>query len=584
MIKPRYHLIQKIIILLLALLIPAFCLNFYSLYKANHKLEQQTLLSIHSANTSYIKKLDEDFQQLYHIDYNLQSNYNWIKFSERISSMSVYDKGQYINTLRNQLTLINAISPLLESANIYFPDIGRIYRSSPNIYGSFSQLDSESTAKLNTLFQQRPYLQYYTDPVSKEKTLSLLIPPSSTAVDYRIILTLSIDTLRKSMESNCGVYSEDYYLFLTEDGLTLSNMNTSHLSEVQGQSDSIREESLTQPYLLLSMDDRLYYVFCYQLTYSGSLYIRLIPAAAILNVIPSSYYMIGFFCLLLLLACIIFFFGIYTMVHKPLTRLTGAFKKVEQGDFHIQVEQKGKSDFAYLFYGFNHMVHKLNTLIEENYTQAVLLQKAELQQLQAQINPHFLYNSFFMLQRMILLAPGQAQDIAGALARYFQYITRNSNELITLSAEYNHAKDYIYIQEMRFMGRIRIELEDLPESFAAIPVPRLILQPLLENAFKYGLDNRTENGLLRISFETSNTNLKIIIEDNGTELDEAALEALILKLSTSKEKGYSGEMTGIHNIQKRLVIFTRNNTPLTVFRSSLGGLGVAIILENTAGK
>ena len=90
------------------------------------------------------------------------------------------------------------------------------------------------------------------------------------------------------------------------------------------------------------------------------------------------------------------------MVHKPLSKLTDAFDEVEHGNFQVQIIQTGNDDFAYLYHAFNNMALKLSRLIERDYNQKLLLQKAEMKQLQAQINPHFLYNTFIMLQRMIL--------------------------------------------------------------------------------------------------------------------------------------------------------------------------------------
>ena len=153
------------------------------------------------------------------------------------------------------------------------------------------------------------------------------------------------------------------------------------------------------------------------------------------------------------------------MVHKPLSKLTDAFDEVEHGNFQVQIVQTGNDDFAYLYHAFNNMALKLSHLIERDYNQKLLLQKAEMKQLQAQINPHFLYNSFFMLQRMIRFEPEEASQIANALASCFRYITKNSMDHVTLAEEYAHMKNYVYIQGLRFAGRIQIDLEELPYRF-----------------------------------------------------------------------------------------------------------------------
>lgn len=267
------------------------------------------------------------------------------------------------------------------------------------------------------------------------------------------------------------------------------------------------------------------------------------------------------------------------MVHKPLSKLTDAFDEVEHGNFQVQIIQTGNDDFAYLYHAFNNMALKLSRLIEQDYNQKLLLQKAEMKQLQAQINPHFLYNSFFMLQRMIRFEPEEASMVANALASCFRYITKNSMDHVTLAEEYAHMKNYVYIQGLRFAGRIQIELEELPDCFSSLSVPKLILQPILENAFQYGLKNKMCDGLIRVRFLSKEHSLLMIIEDNGEELSDELLTTLQKKLQDSAHSSAGVEMSGILNIQRRLHIFSNDRDTLEISRSLLGGLCATIMLH-----
>lgn len=150
---------------------------------------------------------------------------------------------------------------------------------------------------------------------------------------------------------------------------------------------------------------------------------------------------------------------------------------------------------------------------------------------------------------------------------------------VTLETEYEHAKTYAYIQGLRFAGRIQIEFEDLPAAYRNLTVPKLILQPLLENAFNYGLNNKVENGLLKVHFLHSKESLTIIVEDNGEELTDESLQSLEDKLNTAKDTSADCEMTGLLNIQRRLAIFSDYTYSLTISRSGMGGLCVSICLR-----
>ena len=120
-----------------------------------------------------------------------------------------------------------------------------------------------------------------------------------------------------------------------------------------------------------------------------------------------------------------------------------------------------------------------------------MIQRAELKQLQSQINPHFLFNSYFLLHRLIKSRNFErAVEISKNMGTYFQFITRNASDTVSLLREYEHAEIYADIQSLRFEGRIAVEVEPLPLCCQSIMVPRLIIQPSIENAFAHRLENK----------------------------------------------------------------------------------------------
>ncbi len=197
-------------------------------------------------------------------------------------------------------------------------------------------------------------------------------------------------------------------------------------------------------------------------------------------------------------------------------------------------------------------------------------------QLQSQINPHFLYNSYFMLHRMI---KQQDWERAGRFSRYmgeyFRYITRSAQQTLPLSREVEHARIYAEIQGMRFDGRIRVEFGDLPEQLKEMNVPKLILQPILENAFEHGMREKIADGLVRVQFEMEGFGCRIQVEDNGEELTDERLEALRASLDAPE-----GEMTALRNIHRRLNIVLPQCGGIHLSRSPLGGLQVTLVIQD----
>ena len=141
-----------------------------------------------------------------------------------------------------------------------------------------------------------------------------------------------------------------------------------------------------------------------------------------------------------------------------------------------------------------------------------------------------------------------------------------------LQTEYNHAKTYLQIQQMRFWNRLSVDLEDFPKNAEKITVPRLILQPILENAFNHGVRNLPENGLIRLRFNQKENNLHIIIDDNGN-IDDKIIHKLSEKLQNNES---IRETTGPINIHKRLQLTFGMEYGITLGKSDLGGLMVDI--------
>ena len=154
--------------------------------------------------------------------------------------------------------------------------------------------------------------------------------------------------------------------------------------------------------------------------------------------------------------------------------------------------------------------------------------------------------------------------------------------MVDLEEENGHADIYAQLQGMRFEGRIRIVYEKLPEAYKRVAVPRLTIQPILENAFGHGLENRETDGLLQISFHAGERegDFCIRVEDNGESLSEAELNALQEEFRRQPRDEKMQEVTGLVNINRRLQLFYGEEYGLYLSRSALGGLCVDIKIRD----
>ena len=269
---------------------------------------------------------------------------------------------------------------------------------------------------------------------------------------------------------------------------------------------------------------------------------------------------------------------LYAIVRTPLRRLRMALKAVEKGNLDQRLPRTMISDFQYVNDQFNAMGTRLEDLVDREYKLHLLHMRAELRQLQYQINPHFLYNTYFTLRALLEEEETeQASVFADLLGRYLKYATSSEREYATLDEEIRHAKNYAEIQQIRFSQRVNLQWEIDPERHHDLKVPKLILQPLIENAFEHGLKRVLEGGIIRVSLEEAD-GVIIHVEDNGRTLTDERLEELAARLQQNSQQD-GEDCVALLNIHRRLRILFGDQSGLTVSRSDLGGLKTTVTIR-----
>lgn len=278
-------------------------------------------------------------------------------------------------------------------------------------------------------------------------------------------------------------------------------------------------------------------------------------------------------CVLLCGAALVLFITFRHFFNKPYAKLLGAMNEVSRGNFDVRLDDKISSDFQYIYDGFNYMTSSVSGYIEENYRQKVMRTESEFKALQAQINPHFLYNCFANIRSFCKM--GDIESVAlmtENLSKLFLYITRNAAPIVPLCNEAENLQNYLQIQQMRFGDRVLVEVQELPEEFRDVPIPKLCLQPIAENAYKYAFADKDSGGIFRVGYAVSGNELSITLEDNGDVSDRQIAE--IARSLTD-----AAETSGIVNVSRRLQHYADGYGRVEVTRSSLGGLCVTLRLN-----
>ena len=259
------------------------------------------------------------------------------------------------------------------------------------------------------------------------------------------------------------------------------------------------------------------------------------------------------------------------MVHKPIRKIIKAFKGVETGCYNVQLSGDETEEFSYLYEAIGNIMEKLKKSMQAEYEQRIALQKSEIKQYQLQINPHFLYNGFYNIQRM---CSNKQYDkvviLSKKLASYYRYITRNGIYFVPLAEELKHMQDYIDIQSIRFQDRIAVYHDYDPQSLPDLQVPRLIFQPIIENIYEHAFDAISSDNKITIQMQADPSHLYCRIEDCGGGMPEETMAQLNEWLKT--DTGYV-ECTGILNVNKRLKLHYGPNSGIT-YSNRENGVGV----------
>ncbi|MCA1030933.1 histidine kinase [Bacillus timonensis] len=266
----------------------------------------------------------------------------------------------------------------------------------------------------------------------------------------------------------------------------------------------------------------------------------------------------------------------------PIKRLIDNIKMIESGKLEVDFDSLGNDEFGLLGNHFKSMINRINHLITREYRLEIENKSNQLKVLQSQINPHFLYNAFQSIGTLSLKHKvPEIYSLLTSLSSIMRYSMNMEEDLVPLSKEINHVQAYLKLQKQRFEEKFDYELE-CDDEVSDVLVPKMILQPLVENYFKHGYKQDHEIGKVIIRCNPYNDKLiKIEVEDNGHGLSENEVIKINQKLQTSNDHSHLGENIGLSNINYRLQIYYGTSSQMKLKRSIGDGLLVELFIPNS---
>lgn len=314
-----------------------------------------------------------------------------------------------------------------------------------------------------------------------------------------------------------------------------------------------------------------YYVFSAQSPTTGWTTVGFVSRAFILADLRN------LFLVTLAMIIVIVFFAVYLSLlfsnffSGRIKSVTTAMGDVSRGNLSVRMKPDPNPEFNELSTHFNEMVRKVDLLIDSEYRSQLLKNQAELKMLQAQINPHFLYNTLnVMFWKAQIAEQDDIAQLAVSLANLFHSSIDRNLDYITIAEELQIINDYLFIQKMRYQDKIVVDLS-IDRDILQVTIPKLILQPIVENAFVHGIETSKGNGKIVISGKIEGDNIIFTVVDNGRGMDSDAASRLLFD---QEEKSYQGCL----NVHKRLQLVYGSPYGLSIHSILRKGTTVTITL------
>lgn len=567
--KYRLNIFNKILIMVMLLLIPILLLYSFSNRTANQVIQEEIQSSNLNHLTFFLYQIDSAIENLSmfpvilsldpHIREYVQRRGTTAAESLKAESRITEKLGlqSVSSSWSNDLTLYIPKDRKVVSTNIYLNGAGRNRSWQDRIHMSWAYERDESRGEPADTFVREIGEPTNVRSFSQANAVYQIRFPVQNISNL-------LDVSKKDKQSDPFFYHPEHDPILNSSSQRSTVAAIKEMLQGQTLADSGQQRIVIDEQQVL-----VSYVKSRQL---GWYLVDYVPEQRILSPITKTRNLFYGSMGLLLVMSVLASFLLYRNVQIPIKNIIRSVQRMKRGDLSARINYRSKNEFQYLIQRFNEMAEQIQKLVEVVYAEKISSREAALKQLQSQINPHFLYNSlFFMINSAKMEDRDSVIAMGENLAEYYRYTTRVENQSVRLKDEIDLVENYLSIQNMR-MQRLEYDIS-VPEDMLEEPVPRLLLQPIVENAIIHGIEFRLGGGKISITGEQDETTNRIIVEDNGVGMSEDELQKLRAKLlkNMSEEIG-----CGVWNVHHRLIYQFGEKSGLTFQHVSGGGLRVIL--------
>lgn len=525
-----------------------------------------------------------------------------VNYSIELANKTQYNLEFFLNSVNNTAALLSNNANIIEelstgngankeevntflentaSAHPYLKGIyiigqnNHVYISDPRVKEEDLVLSFEDLIASNTgeeFYQDSYTYKYHSSYNARTLTYTKHIYDYKNKVDYGLlIIAINYDFLREVI-STASVTLTNKMLVVDPNGETLFTFPfNSYLDEVIFKHPEVLSENT------LRFTDKVFgeesIIVSDTVKYSNWKIISIHPLNNILADIQELFFQLVQMIVIFFLVIASFAYLFSYNITKPIITLSNSMKQVEKGNLTVNVNIKNKDEIGELTAAFNKMVSRIDHLIKRTVENEKQKAEMDFKILQAQINPHFLYNTLDSIRWMATLQNAPiVSTMVSSMINLLKYNFSRKDTLVSLSEEIESVKNYISIQKYKYGDMFDI-VYNIPEDILEYKTIKFILQPIVENAIFHGFENIEHIGLIEISAQIEEEYLYITVADNGVGMTEEEQQNVITRKPSKKQY----LEIGIKNVDDRIKFYCGDNSGLTL--KSKKNVGTAVIFK-----
>lgn len=558
----KLNVTQQLVLMFIVLTIPLFILNAYGNDRAGQILKRHVTNAYIELSKQNFRLINRDIEAVNKVTSTVFQNQLLQQLNPISSDKTVLERVKNYEKLENILTTYSQETddrePLYYSLYVYDPSNTYFFAPfypGPRISGVYFFSDEEKPEWFEEAVAKKGkgYLRLVenlsppTKGQSSQKTLAYIRAINSIYQNGTIGVLVVTNLDARVGESLDTVSLPEGELYFTDWSNRILSSTTGEWGSVLELPKEAEIEDMTTTVKDIITEDYIYvmnvnHVLQQKLVYK-------VPLQALLQQQNEIKQLIQLISIVYFIASLLFLLYFWRSLMTPIQRLVYFVRRYEPGNVVPETPRRGRTDeISVLISTIYEMARRLNSLVHYKYTMDLKQKESQLQLLYQQINPHLLYNTLESIYWKSTLEGNTASaEMIKELSKLMKISLSRGRELIALEEELEHATAYIKLQQHRHDYQFQVFI-DLPEEYREILIPKITLQPLIENSMIHGVRHMGEDGLIRVSVQGDQENIFITIEDNGYKpLNLEKISSLLEEESPDPSLGY-----GIRNVHQRI--------------------------------